>query len=244
MFVVTTTHNNSHAVVGLITSLLMHYGPKELHLVLVDSSDTPINTEPHLARVLAALGSVIFIHTHQACPVYQRREGLKRVPSMHTAILIDADCVLLEAATDVRCSVDAGCVRMGLKLDLFNDMNYPDFVPHDSKYDPDSEAHHVLSQHNPHLEKFGPMVRMKAVEQADPGFMYGDPGAMLSVFARAEKYSKEPSIIDDAAARILVEEGAKIDPVFVALHVGNSNRWPGTKHKQEAVKAVVEKASC
>jgi hypothetical protein len=235
MQVLIPTRNNHAGLSGCLSSLLSvrfqgtGEGRVKDHLILIDSSDSPVICDKHLSRLLTEF-CLVYIHTEPHVN-RQRLRGLAECSMKQPVLVLDDDIVLLDTPEAVfKECIHTGDTFFGVLADGFNDKHYPDY----SRY---SKTPSIHSFSGPCNVPFPCLP-----EHSSPGFMVTMPERAAEVLgALNAAYETQPAIADDAWARVLAGKNPTVHPRLKGLHVGNSsNWWAGNRYKHAAVKAAVD----
>lgn len=231
------TRNNPVALAGLLSSILharfdatAFFEDKDT-LILMDGSNEPVITDPHLSRLLPMfhLQYRHFISPHVNA---QRLEGLRQCSAEEGPVLIlDDDLVMLRDPTPAfaLCSRDK-CVLFGTVVDALNDRRYPDYE-------------RVSGSPSIHAFYNDPGKHLCARVHAKPGcMMFPDASAAYARLSNLHlQHPKCPAVADDAWAQMMSGPTPWIHSALMFLHVGNRAQWWSQGSiKHTAVEAVLK----
>ncbi len=221
------TRNNQEALAGLLSSILCArftetaFLEQKDTLVLMDGSNDPVITSPHLARLLPSF-DLRYKHFLEPHVNVQRLEGLSMCASDDPVLILDDDLIMLkDPAPAVEHYLQTGEALYGTVVDALNDRRYPDY----------KRTTQGVSIHS--------FYSGSGVYPCD--IAHAKPGCMLCNHARAfevlqtlhQSYPSDPAVADDAWAQILAGRKPQIHSSLMFLHIGNKAQWwnqGGIKH--------------
>lgn len=237
MQILIPTRNNPVALAGLLSSIMharfnatMFFENMDT-LILMDGSNEPVITDPHLSRLLP-LFHLRYRHFISPNVNEQRLEGLRHCNASEGPVLIlDDDLVMLRdptAALDL-CSKEK-CVLFGTVVDALNDRRYPDY----QRVSGSPSIHGFYTRPGKH-----PCSSI----HAKPGcMMFPDASKAYARLSNLHaQLPQAPAVADDAWAQMMCGDAPLIHSALMFLHVGNRAQWWNQGNiKHVAVKAAVK----
>lgn len=235
MHILIPTRNNPVALAGLLSSLLTLTRSDmtaldgcKLRLTLVDGSNDPAISDPHLSRLLTRF-NLNYMHFLDPHVNKQRIAGLRAIAALDhfqddTVLVVDDDHILL---TDPRPVAEAFArekdanAYFGICPDIINDKGYPDFA----LVTPDG-GHHSLGRRWVNEEPMAWVSSDLGHYSANPGFLMTRARLALPMLEKMHAAFRDtPAVADDGWAKLLCGTRPMLHNGLQALHVGNKNRW-------------------
>jgi hypothetical protein len=223
--IIIATRNNQCALAGLLSSILAVY-EGHVSIIIADSSDQPIVTNNHIARLIARLGHVLVL-TCAPDANKQRMEALSASRD-EKILLLDDDMLLrngYETAAAEACAAITENIPIifGTSVDASNERGYPDYHP---TYEGavGTSSHRFCDQRAiiscPDLATFA----------ANPGHCMAFRWDLWNALQACRDDKTPGAVTDDAAAVLLARLALKAGCCAYhsgmrAWHMGNNNRW-------------------
>lgn len=239
MNIIVPTRNNHCGLSSLLGSILAqgcHHDKPDLYLM--DGSDEPVITSPHLARLLTRF-NLHYRHFLSPNVNVQRIHGITDFAASNGGslpfLLVDDDHILVtnpQAAFGCYGNSKAKAL-FGICVDVLNDKGYPDYayVSPDVRHHSFSGSYAIQAVECKELQEFS----------ANPGLLITSADAALTPLTRLNVLHGEcPAVVDDAWAKGLADP-PMLHTALQAIHVGNNNKWwKGNAIKHKAVKLALE----